>query len=285
VVPSYDQRCVQAQGLEAAGRARGRKRAQQAIDRHRLALALEPQLLARGEGEGVVGERIRRVADQNLARGRRALQTRGGVDGVAGHRVGRVGGRADPSCHHRAGVDPDMQRERPAHPPLPEAIERGHPLAHEEGGAEPALGIVLVRARGAEDGHDRVAHELLDEALVVIDRRGHLVEEIALDCAYVLGIEPFAERGEPGQVREEHGDWPAVPLRRGGCRALHRRSGEPATALGAEREIRVRFEPATATRPGDAGDSCSIPPPSAAPWPTAGRGSSDPASAGRRRGR
>ena len=206
----------QPEALEAAGRARGRERAQQAMDPHRLALALERDLLARGEREGVMGELIRRVADQDLARRRRALQARGGVDGVAGHRVGGVGGRADPARHDRAGVDPDVQRERPPHPPLPAEIERAHPLAHQEGGAQAALGIVLVRARGAEDRHDRVTHELLDEALVALDRRGHLAEEIALDGAHVLGVESFAERGEPGQVREEHGDRAAVALGRGG---------------------------------------------------------------------
>jgi len=57
-------------------------------------------------------------------------------------------------------------------------------------------GSSLVRARGTEDGHDRIAHELLDETLVVVDRLGHLAEEIALDRAHVLGIERFAERGE-----------------------------------------------------------------------------------------
>jgi len=46
------------------------RRAQEAIDRDRLALALEPDLLARGEREGVLRELIRRIADQDLARHR-----------------------------------------------------------------------------------------------------------------------------------------------------------------------------------------------------------------------
>ena len=240
----------QAEALETPGRARGRERAQQAMDRHELALALERDLLTRGEREGVMGELVRRVADQDLARRRSALQARGGVDGVAGHRVGGVGGRADPACHDRAGVDPDVQRERPPHPPLPAEIERAHPLAHHEGGAQTALGIVLVRAWGAEDRHDRVAHELLDEALVALDRPGHLAEQIALDGAHVLGVESFAERGEPGQVREEHGDRAAVALglgRRGRPRRRRGSGGEPRSTLGAEREVGGRLEAAPAT--------------------------------------
>ncbi len=63
----------QAEALEAARRAPGRERTQQAMDPYRLALALEGNRLARGEREGVLGELIRRLADKNLARGRRAL--------------------------------------------------------------------------------------------------------------------------------------------------------------------------------------------------------------------
>ena len=113
----------------------------------------------------------------------------------------------------------------------------------------PALGIVLVRARGAEDRHDRIAHELLDEALVALDRDRHLAEEVGLDRAHLLGIESFAERGEPGQVREENGDRAAVALGRGGRGGRRRRfggGGKPGSALGAEREVGGRFEAAAA---------------------------------------
>ena len=221
------------------------------MDPHGLALSLERNLLARSEGEGVLGELIRRVADQDLARGRRALQARGGVDGVAGHRVGGIGGRANPARYHRTGVDPDVELERSPHPPLPAAIERTHPVAHQEGRAQAALGIVLVRAGGAEDGHDGVAHELFDEAFVALDRRRHLAEEVGLDRAHILGIESFAERGESGQVREEHGDRAAVAVGRDGRRGRKRwrRGGaQPGPALRTEREVGGRFEAATATR-------------------------------------
>ena len=38
-----------------------------------------------------------------------------------------------------------------------------------EGGADGALGVVLVGDRRAPDGHDRVADELLDGAAVAVD--------------------------------------------------------------------------------------------------------------------
>ena len=158
----------QPEALEAAGGARGRERVQHAIDPTGSLLPLS-WISSRGaNAKAWCVELIRRVGYQDFARRRRALQARGGVDGVAGHRVGGVGGRADPTRHHRAGIDPDVQREWPPHPPLPAEIQRAHPVAHQEGRAQAALGIVLVRARGPEDGHHRIAHELLDKALVAL---------------------------------------------------------------------------------------------------------------------
>ena len=63
---------------------------------------------------------------------------------------------------------------------------------HVERRVEGALGIVLVGDGGAEHGQHGVADELLDEALVALDRRGHLAEETALDRAHVFGIEALA---------------------------------------------------------------------------------------------
>ena len=57
---------------------------------------------------------------------------------------------------------------------LPPLAERRHALVHEEGGVERALGIVLVRVGGPEHGHDRVPDELLDEAVVALDRSRQL---------------------------------------------------------------------------------------------------------------
>ena len=153
-----------------------------------------------------------------------------------------------------------MERERTPQPPLPAVIERIHPLPHQERGAQAALGIVLVRNRGTEHRHDRVTHELLDEALVALDRRGHLAEEVGLDRAHVLGVESFAERGEPDQVREEHGDRAAIAVRRGRRRGRRRRGrggGQPASALRTEREVGGRFEAAAATRHVDGATSIS----------------------------
>jgi hypothetical protein len=46
-----------------------------------------------------------------------------------------------------------------------------------------------VRAGRAEDGHDRVANELLDEPVVALDRSREFPEQVALEGADLLGVE------------------------------------------------------------------------------------------------
>ena len=77
---------------------------------------------------------------------------------------------------------------------------------------ERALGIVLVRSGRTEHGHDRVPDELLDEAVVALDRSRQLPEQIGLKGADLLRIQGLGERGEPRQVREQDGDQPPVAL-------------------------------------------------------------------------
>ena len=84
---------------------------------------------------------------------------------------------------------PEVKGERPADPRLPSLAQHGDALVHEQRGVERALGIVLVRARGAEHGHDRVADELLDEAVVALDRPRQLPEQVALEGADLLRVQ------------------------------------------------------------------------------------------------
>ena len=60
----------------------------------------------------------------------------------------------------------------------------------------------------AEDGHERVAGELLERAAVARDDGRHLAEVAREDPAHRLGVEALAERGRAGDVDEQHGDRP-----------------------------------------------------------------------------
>ena len=92
------------------------------------------------------------------------------------------------------------------------SVDGFHPLADRERRPKGSLGVVLVAQRRPEDGEDRVADELLDEALVLVDDLGQLVEQVVLELPDELGIEPLAERREPGQVGEQHRDVPTLRL-------------------------------------------------------------------------
>ena len=107
-------------------------------------------------------EAARAGADQDLARRRLLLQPRGEVDGLAGgeRRLAVVD-------DDLAGLDADARLEP----------ELAHPLEDRERRPDGALGVVLVRQRHAEGGHDGVAGELLDDAAVRDDAVRDLLEE------------------------------------------------------------------------------------------------------------
>jgi hypothetical protein len=149
-----------------------------------------------------VDEPVGLVADEDLARRRRLLEPRGGVDGVAhDERLGaaRLG------CQDLARVDPgaDLQRYTPRRRKL--LVEFRQPRAHLGGRAHGAQRVVLVRGRHAKHRHDRVADELRDEPAVALDDDLHLLEVPRQHEAQRLRVERLAEVCRAAHVREEHG--------------------------------------------------------------------------------
>ena len=73
-----------------------------------------------------------------------------------------------------AGVDADAQRELRAVASLEVVVESLEGGLHGDGGADGAIGVVLVGDGRAEDGHDGVADVLVDGPAVALDlaRRG-----------------------------------------------------------------------------------------------------------------
>ena len=51
-----------------------------------------------------------------------------------------------------------------------------HALLHAEGGVARAHGVFFVRDRRAKEGHDSIAHHLVDRALVVVHRLDHALQ-------------------------------------------------------------------------------------------------------------
>ena len=66
--------------------------------------------------------------------------------------------------------------------------------------------MVLVRDRSAEQGHDAVAGELVDGALIAVDAPGEDVEAAIHDGVDGLRIETLSERTEAYDIGEENRD-------------------------------------------------------------------------------
>ena len=79
-------------------------------------------------------------------------------------------------------------------------------VANRERCADRALGVVLVRDRSTEDGHYRVADELLHRSAAPLELGAHLRVVRLQHPAHVLGIEPLGPRCEADEVAEEAGD-------------------------------------------------------------------------------
>ena len=146
------------------------------LDRSGLALRLDR--LGRLVLDRVLRGRVRLGADDDAVHGRGALQPRGGVDHVArDQRLAECRSRAERD-ERLAGVHGDAQLQVEVELALVE-LERA--VTHRQRAANGALGVVAVGRGRAEDGHDRVADELLHGAaeglelapdVLVVRRRG-----------------------------------------------------------------------------------------------------------------
>jgi hypothetical protein len=139
------------------------------------------------------------IADEDGAWGSRRLEARRGVDHVAGdHALGLA-----PDGHGcLAGEDPGAELEVDVHLA---SDDRDH-LDEVQGGADGALGVVLVGGRGAPQCHHRVADELLDDAAISANDLPRPVEVPGLELADRLRIAAGRDRREPDEVGEQHVD-------------------------------------------------------------------------------
>ena len=84
--------------------------------------------------------------------------------------------------------------------------ELGQRVAHLDRRAAGPQRVVLVHLGDAEDGHDRIADELLHRPAVRLDDPLHPLEVAGEQGPQRLGVGRLAERGRAGHVAEEDGD-------------------------------------------------------------------------------
>ena len=151
----------------------------------------------RGEGGGALGE-------EGLAGLGQRLHPLRQSDRVADRGVGTLAAGADRACHHLAGVDPDPGGEVEPLGAAQLGGVGGDVVEHLQRRVTGAARMVLVGDRGAEDGHDPVAGELVDGALEALDRLGEDGEEALHDLAPLLRVLPLGQVHRAAHVGEEH---------------------------------------------------------------------------------
>jgi hypothetical protein len=112
----------------------------------------------------------------------------------------------------------------------------GERLANGQRGAHGAFRVVFVRDRGAEQGHDRVADELLDSAGAALELGPKLDVVRVENRAHLLRIELLGPAREADQVGEEDGHDLALLT---ACRRLTEERG--ATGKAETRPARIRL--------------------------------------------
>ena len=119
-----------------------------------------------------------------------------------------------------------------------------HRVLHAQRAADGALGVVLVRDRGAEDGHDVVADVLVDLAPEALDLLAQAPQRAVDETLDRLGVHALGHGGVARQVGEQHRDLAALL---GGRRLVgHRCRRARRRGPGLERRAAVRAE----ARPG-----------------------------------
>src|SRR5438094_9657184 len=104
---------------------------------------------------------------------------------------------ADPADDHLARVEPHAHGEVEA-PPAAELVGvSAHGLLQMQGGPAGALGMILVRDRGAEERHDAVAGVLVHRPLEAVHALGEELEEAVHYCVHSSGSSCSARSIEP----------------------------------------------------------------------------------------
>ena len=171
----------------------------------------------------VFGRPVGGLADEDAVDRRGRLQAGSGVDHVA---------RGHPLALRRPGAEGDQRLARVDGDPQLQLVPLlRHPVADRERRAHRALRVVLVRGRGAEERHHRVADELLDGAAEALELPAQVRVVRGEQPANVLGIELLGAGGEADEIGEEHRHDLAL-LARGCGRSLQRRTAGVAEPRG-----------------------------------------------------
>src|SRR5581483_5699287 len=181
----------------------GSAHAEQAEGRNALGLALELQRFDGLDLDRIPHQTVGGLSDEDLVSGRRLLEARRRVDRIPRDQSLT---RRDVPRHDLARIDAGAVLETDPPAGLETVVDPDQRLLHVPGRAYGAERVVLVQAWEAEDGHHRVADELLDRASMAFEDGLHLLEVDGQHLAKALGVETLAEARRPLEIAEDDRD-------------------------------------------------------------------------------
>jgi hypothetical protein len=212
-------------------------------DRLGLALDVEGPHLARAKP--AAHQPLGGLADQHRVGLGGRLQSGGEVRGVADGGVVHLQVVADRADDHDSRVDSDPRVQ--GHPPIPQQpiAQRGERIACGERRANRSLGGVLVRDGRAEERHQAVTGQLVDDSLEAVDLGEGDLEVLLEQLAVYLRIEPLCDLRRSDEVAEQDRHPLALARRSAGAAQLVRQgirnvSGESRQAVFGRRRPGAR---------------------------------------------
>jgi hypothetical protein len=121
---------------------------------------------------------------------------------------------ADRANDHLAGVEPDTNLNRDPAGALQIVPVAADALLHAEGGIARSYRVVLMGNGRSEQCHDPVAHDLIDRALIAMDRFHHVLENRVEHPTGFLGVTVGQQLHRAFEIGKKHGDMLALALER-----------------------------------------------------------------------
>ena len=140
--------------------------------------------------------------------------TRRQVGGLAHRRVVHVQAAVNRPHHHCPGIEPDADLHRHAMGALHLVAVAGHGLLHAQRRVAGAHGMIFMGNGRAEEGHNAIAHHLVDGALVAVHGLDHALQDRVQELAGLLGVALGQQLHGPLQVRKQHRDLLAFAFER-----------------------------------------------------------------------
>ena len=192
------------QPFEAAHRARPLFRANYPVRVDRARDVFQRQRGQMIKVKQAAGLAVDALADQNLARPGRFLQAPREVDRVADGRVIHQPIAAQPADDHRASVQPQVDLQLVA-VQVQLLAQTRYIRQHIQRRTQGAFRVVFVGNRRAKQGHQPVAGQLIDHALVFVDIIDQHADELLHQLVEFFVAQHLREVRVPGEVYEQYG--------------------------------------------------------------------------------